>query len=94
MPPQTADEFVFSMDRWKNKKRRSDADIAKHWQQACRQRWRALALCIKAKLEAVECGIVSFEQEFLAHFQMPDGRTIGDHIIHQLKDNQLPKLSF
>src|SRR5262245_21403787 len=31
------------------------------WEQACRQRWRALALVIKAKLEAVESGITSFE---------------------------------
>jgi len=47
------------------------------WEQACRQRWRALALTIKAKLEAVESGITSFEDEFLAHIMMPDGETVG-----------------
>jgi hypothetical protein len=50
------------------------------WEQACRQRWRALALVIKAKLEAVESGITDFESEFLAHIQMPDGKTVGDHV--------------
>lgn len=50
------------------------------WEQACRQRWRALALVIKAKLEAVESGITTFEEEFLAHIVMPDGMTVGNHV--------------
>lgn len=50
------------------------------YQQAVRERWRALALVIKAKLEAVETGIVSFEQEFLAHVQLPDGSTVGEWV--------------
>ena len=60
------------------------------WEQACRQRWRALALCIKAKLEAVECKITSFDSEFLAHFVTNDGRTVGEHIIPQLNENAGP----
>lgn len=54
------------------------------WEQACRQRWRALALAVKAKLEAVECKITSFEEEFLAHLVLPDGRTVGRTAIPQL----------
>ena len=50
------------------------------WESACRQRWRALALVIKAKLEAVESGITTFEDEFLAHIMMPDGQTVGSHV--------------
>src|SRR6185312_8064626 len=46
------------------------------WEQACRQRWRALALVIKAKLEAVESGITVFEDEFLAHIVLPYGKTV------------------
>lgn len=53
---------------------------AEKWEQACRQRWRALALVIKAKLEAVESGITTFEDEFLAHIVMPDGQTVATHI--------------
>ena len=56
------------------------------WEQACRSRWRALFLCIKAKIEAVECGITSFESEFLAHFVMPDGKTIGERLLPKLED--------
>lgn len=54
------------------------------WEQACRQKWRALALVIKAKLEAVASGITSFEDEFLAHIVMPDGQTVGQHIKPQI----------
>ncbi|MBE7203882.1 MAG: hypothetical protein INR70_39650 [Parafilimonas terrae] len=45
------------------------------WEQACRSRWRALALVIKAKLEAVEIGIVVFEDEFLAN-TVPPGASV------------------
>jgi hypothetical protein len=45
-----------------------------------RRRWRALALVVKAKLEAVATGITTFETEFMAHIVMPDGRTVGDHV--------------
>lgn len=43
-----------------------------------RSRWRALFLVIKAKLEAVDSGIETFEESFLAHVVMPDGSTVGD----------------
>jgi len=45
-----------------------------------RRRWLALLLVIKAKLEAVESGIITFEEEFLAHVVMPDGRTVLQHV--------------
>ncbi len=35
---------------------------------------------IKATLEAVESGITTFEEEFLAHIVMPDGMTVGNHV--------------
>lgn len=60
--------------------KRPDAAVAKEWEQGCRQRWRALVLCIKAKLEAIESGISTFEQEWLAWVVLPDGRTVGDHV--------------
>jgi hypothetical protein len=49
--------------------------------QQARQKWRALLLCLKAKLEAVESDIFSFEEEFLAHVVMPDGKTVGQHVV-------------
>lgn len=47
--------------------------------QAARQKWRALLLCIKAKLESVTSGIETFEEAFLAHVVMPDGLTVLQH---------------
>lgn len=55
------------------------------WEQACRQKWRCLALSIKAKLETVESGIASFEDEFMSHIMMPDGKTLGHHMKPQIK---------
>lgn len=58
------------------------------WEQACRQRWRSLALAIKAKLETVECGISEFEQEFLAHIVNPaTGKTVGEEIRPMIERN-------
>jgi hypothetical protein len=44
-----------------------------------KQRWRALLLCIKAKLESVASNIETFEEAFLAHVVMPDNRTVYEH---------------
>jgi hypothetical protein len=63
------------------KVRRSEKGIAEAYDQAVRQRWRALALVIKAKLEAVEAGIVTFDEEFLAHLVLPSGETVGQAAI-------------
>lgn len=50
------------------------------YEQAVRQRWRALALMVKAKLEGVASGIVSFEDEFLSHTVLPSGRTVAEEL--------------
>ena len=63
---------------------RAEDSAHKAWEQAQRQRWRALALVIKAKLEAVEAGITEFESEFLAHIVLPDGTTVGDWVAPQV----------
>lgn len=63
---------------------RSDKQARDAWEQACRQRWRALALAIKAKLEAVEAGISDFEQEFMANVVLPGGQTVGDWMAPQI----------
>lgn len=41
-----------------------------------RSRWRVLHLVVKAKIEAVDAGITTFEQEFLSHTVLPDGSTV------------------
>lgn len=59
---------------------RSPDKILQLWEQACRQKWRALALVIKAKLEAVESGITTFEDEFMANIVMPSGKTVSEMV--------------
>jgi hypothetical protein len=56
---------------------RSQAEATRRYEQAVRQRWRALKLVIQAKLEACEAGISTVEAEFLAQTLLPDGRTVG-----------------
>lgn len=57
----------------------------KRYEQACRSRWRALVLSIKAKLECVSSGITTLEQEFMAHIIFPDGRTVGQVMAPQIE---------
>lgn len=49
-----------------------------------RRRWRALALVIKAKLEAVASGVTNFEVEFMAHILLPNGDTAGSWLLPQI----------
>lgn len=64
---------------------RSENSQYEAWEQACRQRWRALNLVIKAKLEAVECGISVFEDEFMANIVLPGGGTVGEFMKPQIE---------
>lgn len=59
---------------------RSEAAKDSAMAQADRSAWRALALVIKAKLEAVEAGISSLEDEFLANLILPNRETVGEWI--------------
>ena len=77
MPDRESKEFT-EYKRGSVRHRREEGAALKLWEQACRQRWRALALIVKAKLEAVECGISEFDDEFMANIVMHNGATIGD----------------
>ncbi len=64
---------------------RDTAAREREFEQAIRQRWRALALVIKAKLEAVESGITTVEREFLAYIVLPNGATVAEWAAPQLE---------
>lgn len=49
-------------------------------EQEIRQRWRALLIVVKAKLEAVDAGISTVEAEFLSAAMLPSGQTLGEHL--------------
>jgi hypothetical protein len=58
--------------------------------QGDRQRWRALLLVVKAKLEAVRAGIAVFEQEFFGFIVIPGtDETIYDYAAPRLKAGEL-----
>ncbi len=82
LPMPSMEEFT----RTERGRTRTREAATKSWEQACRQRWRALALAVKAKLEAVESGIATFEREFLAYVVDPESqRTVGEVMAPQLE---------
>jgi hypothetical protein len=58
----------------------------RRWEQASRERWRAVLLVCKAKLELVELGLSSVEREFLADIALPNGQTVGEFLRPQLQE--------
>ncbi len=91
--PDSADpEFT----RTDTGRQRSDTAAADAYERAVRQRWRALALVVKAKLEAVACGIATFEDEFLASTVLPGGMTVADTVRDRVSEaystGQVPAL--
>lgn len=91
MPDQNSREYSHSQA---GRERTADAAL-KAYEQAIKQRWRALVLAIKAKLEAVETDISTIEKEFLPFIVMPDGRSVSDHIMPAIEkakiEGRMPK---
>ncbi len=80
LPDKAADEYKWRRHGAHGRAVRTSEQITAAWEQDCRRSWRALALVIKAKLEAVETGIATFEDEFLAYTMLPGGRTVSEEI--------------
>lgn len=78
LPPYK--DFALTMHRQK----RSVLHQKNAHDQACRQRWRALYLIIRAKLEAIESGVSTVESEFMADIMLPSGETVGEWVKPQL----------
>ena len=66
-------------------RKRPEAGIRASYDAEIRRLWRTMLLVIKAKLEAVSSGMLTVEEEFLAHIVLPDGSTVGDWAGDQLK---------
>lgn len=78
--PPVAD-FKFDRNRrLRTERQRENAREAEE-----RRRWRALCLVIKAKLEAVESQISTFEREFLADVVLPNGETVAGWVVPQIE---------
>ena len=78
MPQPNEDRFHYTETRMKQ---RSSESAYKEWQFACRSRWRGLFLCIKAKLEAVDSNIETFEEAFLPQILLPDATTVSERVL-------------
>jgi hypothetical protein len=52
----------------------------KAWEQACRERWRAVVLVVRAKLELVALGASTIEREFLADLLLPSGARVHEEL--------------
>lgn len=71
--------------KWNVEREFSDDEATRMQDQEVRRRWRALGLVIKAKLEAVESQVKTFEEEFLSYIVEPNsGRTVGEILIPRL----------
>lgn len=81
LPSKTENRF-----RFHSRGARTPEAALKEWEQATRQRWRALALVIKAKLEAIEAGIALFEDEFMANIVLPNGASVGEWMRPQIAE--------
>lgn len=69
---------------------RMDAAAREQWfrkelEQRSRERWRAVVLLLKAKLELVRLKMSTVEKEFMADLVLPNGRTVGTMIEEQIK---------
>jgi len=82
LPLPSRDEREF---QYHSRGKRTPAQAEALWEQACRQKWRALALVVKSKLEAIASGIATFEDEFLAYTMLPSGETVSQWISPQME---------
>jgi hypothetical protein len=82
LPRPKHDDYKFS----RSGQMRSERQVAQALEQADRQRWRALYLVIRAKIEAVEADLSIFEEEFLAFIVVPGrNETLGQILVPRLK---------
>jgi len=81
MPDRNSQAFTHTPQ---TRVRRSATAAQEAYDQAIKQRWRALALYVKATLEAVEAGIITFDDAFLAYTSLPGGATVAQWIQPQI----------
>lgn len=76
---------------------RNDYGYETQYNQAIRQRWRIFYMSLKMKLEEVQDGGISFEDQFLSMMTLPDGSTVADFMrlpenVTKLNKAEMPKL--
>jgi hypothetical protein len=62
----------------------------KSHEELSRRYWHKLSMLIRAKLEAVDAGVVTFEEEFLAYMVLPGGETVAQNVRPGSPERSLP----
>lgn len=75
LPQPDNEEYI---EQHGNRYYQKGAFLQTKFDQDIKQKWRALSLCIKAKLESVDSGIETFEEAFLAQLVLQSGQTMGE----------------
>jgi hypothetical protein len=82
VPPPDDRHYLYT----KTRLRRTTVQARAAYEQERRSRMRALYLVIKAKLVAVQEGVMSFEEEFLAHILTPGAVTVAERLLPELQE--------
>lgn len=77
-----AGEVRVKVNQHRSRVARPDSDAH---QQAVRQKWRALLLVIKSKLESIESGIETIDEAFMAQMILPSGQTMAEWATPQVE---------
>jgi hypothetical protein len=73
-----------ALNRTPTGKQRSAGSQADAYAAEERRLWRSLFMSIKAKLVSVSDGIETFDDAFMAHIVMPDGRPMREVMLPQI----------
>lgn len=97
--PKLTDDFIIYHEptgRRGRRSKRTELQAAAALDAETRRRWRALVLVLKAKLESVESGITTFDEEFLTHIVLPDSTTVGERLVPMVVaaygDGKMPRM--
>lgn len=93
LPPRVAPPLSAQPKGWVHwNEDTKSAYIYRAHEQACRARWRAIVMLVRAKLEAVRIGLSSVEREFLSDLMLPNGEKAMTAIIRAIDGNSLKSL--
>src|SRR5947209_8995310 len=85
LPLPSREKFRYAaVNQYGTVRERSKRSIETAYEMAIRQRWRALALVVKAQLEAVDAGIATFEEAFIGAVMLPSGETVQEWVQPQV----------
>lgn len=95
--PELEPDDLQKTEQYSHRKvKRSDAELRAILDQKERQVWRILLLVIKGKIELIETGAVTFEDEFLPYTMLPNGSTVGEWVApqmdHVVQTGQMPSM--